>query len=126
MRITTLPYTQVDCLHQASPDGSQGARTPEKATVKSQQALIDVIVEAMPQQAAQLQASLSTLVTVAWLEVKPAFDETLRQYVVCVRDDMLNITRREIQRLATDCRVFLRRCEPIKLDPPPAPLNLPS
>jgi hypothetical protein len=89
MIITTLPYTQVDCLHQASPDGSQGARTPEKATVKSQQALIDVIVEAMPQQAAQLQASLSTLVTVAWLAVKPAFDETLRQYVVCVRDDIV-------------------------------------
>jgi hypothetical protein len=95
MSITTLRHTQ---------------------TEESRYALIDMIVEATPQQNAQLQASLSSLVTIARLEVEPASDETLRHFVVSVRDDMLDFTRREIQRLATDCRMFLRRCEPIKSD----------
>jgi hypothetical protein len=86
-------------------------------TEESLHAFIDVIVEATPPQNAQLQACLSRLVTVAQLEVEPASDETVWHFVVSVRDDMLDFTRREIQRLATDCCVFLRRCEPIGLDP---------
>jgi hypothetical protein len=90
-------------------------------TEESQQAIIDMIVEATPQQNAQLRACLSRLVTVTQLEVESDSEEAFLHLVVGVRDEMLDVTRREIQRLATDCRVFLRRCEPIKSDQPSTP-----